>query len=164
MLLAEHLVLLRALAENGDWDDYHRFRKQQRHRYLYHTTVPDQHDPEQQALTKPPSGRIIRLDQAVQRRRSQRTLYEQPLWLSGPRSTHFERTHLINPMLRRQGGLQSNEPQSEPAMLLGQICQMRTFVLQSTSQCIRWTNASAKISHWRHCAGPSPERGDLTRR
>ena len=76
---AEHLLLLRAVAENGDWDDYHRFRKQQRHARLYNSSFPHQRTPEEQALTKPPSSKIIRFDQAVQRRRSQRNLYQQPL-------------------------------------------------------------------------------------
>jgi hypothetical protein len=32
---AENLLHLRAVAENGDWDNYHRFRKQQRQQRLY---------------------------------------------------------------------------------------------------------------------------------
>lgn len=32
---AENLLRLRAVAENDDWDDYHRFRKQQRQQRLY---------------------------------------------------------------------------------------------------------------------------------
>ena len=32
---AENLLRLRAVAENNDWDDYHAYRKQQRHRRLY---------------------------------------------------------------------------------------------------------------------------------
>ncbi len=32
---AENLLRLRAAAENGDWDDYHAFRRQQRHLQLY---------------------------------------------------------------------------------------------------------------------------------
>ena len=32
---AENLLRLRAVAENDDWDDYHAYRKQQRHRRLY---------------------------------------------------------------------------------------------------------------------------------
>ena len=32
---AEHLLRLRAVAENNDWDDYHAYRKQQRHQRLY---------------------------------------------------------------------------------------------------------------------------------
>lgn len=72
---AENLLLLRAVAENGDWDDYHRFRRQQRHLRLYNSPFPDQRAPEQQALAKPTSSKVIRFDQAVQRRRSQ---HQQP--------------------------------------------------------------------------------------
>ncbi len=32
---AENLLRLRAIAENDDWDDYHSFRRQQRHQRLY---------------------------------------------------------------------------------------------------------------------------------
>ena len=32
---AENLLRLRAVAENNDWDDYHAYRKQQRHQRLY---------------------------------------------------------------------------------------------------------------------------------
>jgi hypothetical protein len=76
---AERLLHLRAVAENGHWDDYHRFRKQQRHRRLYHSPFPDQHTPEHQALTTPPSSKIIRFDQALQRRRSQSLSCQLPL-------------------------------------------------------------------------------------
>jgi len=34
---AENLLRLRAVSENGDWDDYHAFRRQQRHFRLYGT-------------------------------------------------------------------------------------------------------------------------------
>lgn len=34
---AEHLLRLRAVAENDDWEDYHRYRQQQRHLRLYGT-------------------------------------------------------------------------------------------------------------------------------
>jgi len=37
----ETLFRLRAVAENGDWDDYHLFRKRQRHTRLYHQPYPD---------------------------------------------------------------------------------------------------------------------------
>lgn len=72
---AENLLLLRAVAENGDWDDYHRFRRQQRHLRLYNSPFPDQRAPEQQALAKPTSSKVVRFDQAVQRHRSQ---HQQP--------------------------------------------------------------------------------------
>ena len=32
----ENLLRLRAVAENDDWDDYHHFRKRQRHLYITH--------------------------------------------------------------------------------------------------------------------------------
>jgi hypothetical protein len=39
---AESLLHLRAVAENGDWDDYHRFRKQQRQQRLYQSDFPQE--------------------------------------------------------------------------------------------------------------------------
>ncbi len=36
---AENLLRLRAVAENGDWDGYHLFRRQQRHQRLYTTPL-----------------------------------------------------------------------------------------------------------------------------
>lgn len=36
----ECLLQLRAVAENDDWDDYHLFRKQQRHLRLYQSPYP----------------------------------------------------------------------------------------------------------------------------
>ena len=47
---AENLLRLRAVAENGDWDDYHLFRLQQRHLQLYHSPFPTQNSLETQAL------------------------------------------------------------------------------------------------------------------
>ena len=47
---AENLLRLRAVAENDDWDDYHHFRKRQRHLRLYHSPYPEQSLPEFQAL------------------------------------------------------------------------------------------------------------------
>jgi hypothetical protein len=38
---AENLLHLRAVAENGDWDTYHRFRKQQRQQRLYQQDWPE---------------------------------------------------------------------------------------------------------------------------
>lgn len=46
----EALLRLRAVAENGDWDDYHHFRKQQRHRRLYNSPYPEQPLLELQAI------------------------------------------------------------------------------------------------------------------
>jgi len=39
---AQAILDLRAVYENGDWDDYHRFRRQRRHARLYKTPFPDQ--------------------------------------------------------------------------------------------------------------------------
>lgn len=39
---AENLLHLRAVAENDDWDDYHRFRKQQRQQRLYQSDWPEE--------------------------------------------------------------------------------------------------------------------------
>jgi len=46
----ENLLRLRAVAENGDWDDYHRFRKRQRHIRLYHQPYPEPLPVEMQAI------------------------------------------------------------------------------------------------------------------
>jgi hypothetical protein len=47
---AEHLLRLRAVAENDDWDAYHRFRKRQRHMRLYQCPFPESETLEMQAL------------------------------------------------------------------------------------------------------------------
>lgn len=47
---AENLMHLRAAAENEDWDDYHDFRKRQRHARLYALPFPEQGCLEDQAL------------------------------------------------------------------------------------------------------------------
>lgn len=39
---AENLLHLRAVAENNDWDDYHRFRKQQRQQRLHQSDWPEE--------------------------------------------------------------------------------------------------------------------------
>ena len=46
----ESLLRLRAVAENGDWDDYHHFRKRQRHMRLYNLPYPEQPLLELQAI------------------------------------------------------------------------------------------------------------------
>jgi hypothetical protein len=46
----ENLLRLRAVAENGDWDDYHHFRKCQRHIRLYAQPYPEQIPVEMQAM------------------------------------------------------------------------------------------------------------------
>jgi len=50
---AETLLRLRAVAENGDWDDYHLFRRQQRHQRLYNSPFPTHNSLETQALKLP---------------------------------------------------------------------------------------------------------------
>jgi hypothetical protein len=47
---AEHLLRLRAVAENGDWEIYHSFRKQQRHTRLYAIPFPGSTNLEIQSL------------------------------------------------------------------------------------------------------------------
>jgi hypothetical protein len=47
---AEHLLRLRAVAENDDWDAYHRFRRRQRHMRLYQSPFPESETLEMQAL------------------------------------------------------------------------------------------------------------------
>lgn len=61
---AENLLHLRAVAENGDWDAYHDYRKRQRHDRLYNIPFPSQGSPEAQALDlsfwlNPPQKRRI---------------------------------------------------------------------------------------------------------
>jgi hypothetical protein len=46
----ENLLRLRAIAENDDWDDYHLFRKRQRHSRLYAQPYPEQIPVEIQAM------------------------------------------------------------------------------------------------------------------
>jgi hypothetical protein len=46
----ENLLRLRAVAENDDWDDYHLFRKRQRHSRLYAQPYPEQIPVEIQAM------------------------------------------------------------------------------------------------------------------
>ena len=52
---AENLLRLRAIAENEDWDDYHLFRRQQRHQRLYISPFPTQNSIEALALELPSS-------------------------------------------------------------------------------------------------------------
>lgn len=64
---AENLLRLRAVSENGDWDDYHQFRKQRRHLRLYASPFPAQHSLEDQALDVLPqtSDNIVHFDSAT---------------------------------------------------------------------------------------------------
>jgi hypothetical protein len=50
---AENLLRLRAVSENGDWDDYHAFRRQQRHLRLYGTPSPLSQPVEIQVINSP---------------------------------------------------------------------------------------------------------------
>lgn len=61
---AESLLRLRAVAENGDWDDYHLFRRQQRHRRLYTSPFSTENCLEIQALeiASPTNPQPIDLD------------------------------------------------------------------------------------------------------
>jgi hypothetical protein len=76
---AENLLRLRAVSENGDWDDYHQFRKQRRHLRLYASPFPAQHGLEDQALDVLPqsSDNIIRLDSATKQRLKRPKLNQQ---------------------------------------------------------------------------------------
>lgn len=75
---AENLLHLRAVAENDDWDDYHQFRREQRHMRLYGLPHSELRPPEQQGLAQSDSDRIIRFDELVNRRNRQ-TLQSQRL-------------------------------------------------------------------------------------
>lgn len=68
---AENLLYLRAVAENDDWEDYHQFRKEQRHTRLYGLPHSETRLPEQLALTQSASDRIIRFDELTNRRHRQ---------------------------------------------------------------------------------------------
>lgn len=48
---AEHLLRLRAVAENDDWEDYHTFRKRERHERLYDQPYPSAPPAEMLALS-----------------------------------------------------------------------------------------------------------------
>ena len=62
---AENLLRLRAVAENGDWDDYHLFRRQQRHQRLYATPLLTQNSLESLALKQPSSTTPLPEDSKV---------------------------------------------------------------------------------------------------
>jgi hypothetical protein len=50
---AENLLRLRAVAENGDWDAYHAYRRHQRHLRLYGTPSPNSQPIEVQVINSP---------------------------------------------------------------------------------------------------------------
>lgn len=68
---AESLLHLRSVAENNDWDEYHQYRKEQRHLRLYGSPYADRNGPEQQALSQHDSDKIIRFDRVAKQRRKQ---------------------------------------------------------------------------------------------
>jgi hypothetical protein len=76
---AENLLRLRAVAENGDWDDYHEFRKRQRHGRLYTIPFPTQARLEDQALDRPtqPSDKIVHFDATAKRMPNHQSLSQQ---------------------------------------------------------------------------------------
>jgi hypothetical protein len=76
---AENLLRLRAVSENGDWDDYHQFRKQRRHLRLYASPFPAQHGLEDQALDVLPqtSDKIVHFDSATKQRLKRPNLNQQ---------------------------------------------------------------------------------------
>jgi hypothetical protein len=57
----ENLLRLRAVAENDDWEDYHLYRKQQRHLRLYgtHQTCPQPIESQSLKLQTPPVEPIV---------------------------------------------------------------------------------------------------------
>jgi hypothetical protein len=61
---AEHLLHLRAVAENGDWEAYHHFRRRRRHEQLYSLPFPEQGPLEFQALASnsPPTAQRSQSD------------------------------------------------------------------------------------------------------
>jgi hypothetical protein len=63
---AENLLRLRAVAENGDWDAYHTFRKHKRHIRLYGSPFPNHPATEIQALVRTPLTPTQPLMPAVQ--------------------------------------------------------------------------------------------------
>ena len=72
---AENLLRLRAVAENGDWDDYHLFRRQERHQQLYTLPFPEQNSFEAMALKLPTSAPLQTGDlEAVEETTSQSLL------------------------------------------------------------------------------------------
>jgi hypothetical protein len=76
---AENLLRLRAVSENGDWDDYHQFRKQRRHLRLYASPFPTQDGLEDQALDVLPqtSDKVICFDSATKQRLKRPKLSQQ---------------------------------------------------------------------------------------
>lgn len=74
---AENLLRLRAVAENGDWDDYHLFRRQERHQRLYDLPFPEKNPFEVLALELPSSTTLKSGDLEVAERIASQLLVEQ---------------------------------------------------------------------------------------
>ena len=69
---AESLLHLRAVAENDDWDDYHAFRREQRHLRLYASSHTTQEPLEHVALgSTPPASPNVFSFQTAKRQRNQ---------------------------------------------------------------------------------------------
>ena len=74
---AERLLRLRAVAENGDWDDYHLFRRRKRHLKLYASPFPEQNSFETMALNLPTSTTLQPGDLEVVEKIASQLLFEQ---------------------------------------------------------------------------------------
>lgn len=63
---AENLLRLRAVAENDDWEDYHMYRKQQRHLRLYKTrkSCPEPIESQSLILHMPPVEPMVANNQS----------------------------------------------------------------------------------------------------
>jgi hypothetical protein len=72
---AENLLHLRAVAENGDWEAYHDFRRHRRHTRLYASPYPDQPLPENRALD--PNGVAQATSRTPVPNRSRQSGYQQ---------------------------------------------------------------------------------------
>lgn len=79
---AENLLRLRAVAENGDWDDYHLFRRQERHQQLYTLPFPEQNSFEILALELPTSTTLQSGELEVTNRLDSQLFFEQKIHLS----------------------------------------------------------------------------------
>jgi len=88
---AENFLLLRAVAENGEWDDYHRFRRQLRQVHLCNSLSPDQLVAGVQSMAQPPSSKIMRLIKPPNAVVANAISIKNP-WLIDRPSTHLECT------------------------------------------------------------------------
>lgn len=67
---AENLLRLRAVAENNDWDDYHTYRKRQRHSRLYGSFHPMPVPIETQSLSPQPAAYVPAIEPLVSKKSS----------------------------------------------------------------------------------------------